>query len=224
MTTRKDFEIFLYKNKLNTTTLIEVIENLSTKTIELLKRDLETKEEIHTENNNNVIYVFTDGNCKNNGKEKSKGGYGVFFTNDEDSPYYELNTVRLVITNPTNQKSELMALEKLFSIISENDVLFDAKKTVIVCTDSMYSINCIEKWSKNWLRNNWKTAKGEEVKNADIIKSILSKRMGCKCKVEFRHVRSHMAAPKNTNTIEYKIWQGNYTVDGMINKLLLEEH
>lgn len=220
MTTRKDFEIFLYKNKLNTTSLIEVIGSLSTKTIELLRRDLETKEEIYQDNNNNVIYVFTDGNCKSNGKEKSKGGYGVFFTDDEYSPYYKFNTVRLVVTSPTNQKSELMAIEKLFSIISENEVLFDANKTVMVCTDSMYSINCIEKWSKNWLRNNWKTAKGEEVKNTEIIKSILSKKAKIKCKVEFRHVRSHMAAPNNTNTVEYRIWEGNYKIDAKINELL----
>jgi ribonuclease HI len=217
MASRRDFEIFLYKNKLNDVTLIEVLEKLTTKTIEMLQKDLNTQAyELRDEN----IFVFTDGNCKNNGKAKSRGGYGVYFTNNEDSIFHELNTARLVIKEPTNQKAELMAIEKLFEIMNDKKELFGREKTVIVGTDSMYSINCIEKWSKNWLRNNWKTAKGEDVKNAEIIKSILELKNKCLCKINFRHIRSHMSPPGNKETLEYMLWEGNFNVDRMINELL----
>jgi ribonuclease HI len=222
MSSRKDFEIFLYKNKLNDIPLVELIPKMSSKTIELLSRDLkETIETIEMEElKNKVMYVFTDGNCKNNGREKSKGGYGVFYTSDEESPFYELNTARLVVTQPTNQKAELMAIEKLFETMNDHKDMFPSDITVVVCTDSMYSINCIEKWSKNWVRNNYKTAKGESVKNAEIIKSILELKVKCDCKIEFRHIRSHMSAPASKNSLEYKLWEGNYNVDKMINDLL----
>jgi ribonuclease HI len=218
MTSRKDFEIFLYKNKLNDVTLIEVLEKLTTKTIEMLQKDLNTQEVSLRDDEN--VFVFTDGNCKNNGKSKSRGGYGVYFTNNEDSIFHKLNTARLVIKEPTNQKAELMAIEKLFEIMNDKKELFGREKMVIVCTDSMYSINCIEKWSKNWLRNNWKTAKGEDVKNAEIIKNILDLKNKCVCKINFRHIRSHMSPPANKETLEYILWEGNYNVDRMINELL----
>jgi hypothetical protein len=41
MTTKKDFEIFLYKNKLNSKTLIDILPQLSSKTISNLYNDLE---------------------------------------------------------------------------------------------------------------------------------------------------------------------------------------
>ncbi len=39
------------------------------------------------------INKFTDGNCKNNGRSNAKGGYAVFFSDEEDSEYFHLNKV-----------------------------------------------------------------------------------------------------------------------------------
>ena len=101
---KKDLEIFLYKNKLNTLTLIDILPNLSSKTISNLVNDLNVLLPKSTEQSDK-IHVFTDGNCKKNGKTDSKGGYGIFFTEDENSILYQFNTVRKLVENPTNQKA-----------------------------------------------------------------------------------------------------------------------
>lgn len=217
---KKDFEIFLYKNRLNTLTLIDLLPRLSSKTIDKLRYDLNT--EIIEDSSSNKIYVFTDGNCKKNGKTDSRGGYGIFFTNDENSVYYQFNTARLLVENPTNQKAELTAILKLFKILDNNNDLF-VNKEIVVCTDSMYSINCITKWSLNWELNNWKTSKGEDVKNSSIIKLIMElkkKLESLNLIISFKHVFSHIVRPKDENSLEYFYWYGNNKVDNMINDIL----
>lgn len=44
---------------------------------------------------------------------------------------------------------------------------------LLIKTSSIYSINCITVWYKIWLLNGWKTAKGQQVLNKDIIEMIL---------------------------------------------------
>lgn len=244
---KKTFAVQIYKSKLNEKTLIDIIPLLSKKSIKFLQRDLFNIENSSdtsssdNDNDNNVlnkkntsniekiklnadkdenVYIFTDGNCKNNGKKNALGGYGVFFTTDKDSIYYKWNTVKKV-ENATNQKAELSAFKKLFEILSENTETFKNKK-VYICSDSMYSINCVSKWYVSWLKNNWKTSKGEPVKNLDIIKDIIKykEQIDSKLKYEFKHVMSHTVEPSKENVVKYKMWYGNKMVDDMINVYL----
>jgi ribonuclease HI len=213
---RKDFEIFLYKNKLNEKSLIDVFPRLSSKTLKYIMNDLDSPTE------QNTVYAFTDGGCKNNGKPNAKGGYAVFFTDNTDSEHFDLKTVGLIVCNPTNQKAELTAMYKLFGILQDNKALFINKK-VVVCTDSMYSIKCINDWSKKWELNNWKTSKGEDVKNCDLIKTIVNLKKQCeddKIQIVFKHVFSHITMPNDKTSKEYMLWYGNDRVDKMINELL----
>jgi ribonuclease HI len=94
-------------------------------------------------NNNNIISVFTDGCCINNGKKGAKGGYAVWFSDDN-----KLN-IQGEIVNPTNQRAELTAIKMLMRIIECNEELFKGKQ-IIIYTDSDYSIKCITRWSGNW--------------------------------------------------------------------------
>ena len=172
----------------------------------------------------NTIYVFTDGGCSKNGKANSKAGYSVVFSMDDDSILYEFNTTRLVVKDPTNNKAELSAIRYVFKTIVENSDLFE-NKTVIVCTDSMYSINCLEKWYKGWIKNDWKNSKGERVKNQDIIKTILDykktiRESGKNVEIEFKHVFSHIQEPVDKNSQAYFLWYGNNYVDKNIGKIL----
>ena len=41
---------------------------------------------------NTLTYVFTDGGCKRNGNPNSKAAYSVFFTENQDSPFFKFNT------------------------------------------------------------------------------------------------------------------------------------
>jgi ribonuclease HI len=219
---RKEFELFLYKNKYNQKNLIDIIPELSCKTISNILFDLEKKSDASVsgdKNNQNKLYVYTDGGCKSNGKKNARAAYSIFFTDDIESNLYPLNKTRLLITEPTNQKAELTAIKQLFSTIVKNAELFQDKE-IIVCTDSMYSINCIEKWSKTWQKNDWKTAKNEPVKNMEIIQDILRLKNLIHDKITFQHVFSHTVEPSDKKSLKYKIWLGNNIVDSNINKLL----
>jgi ribonuclease HI len=163
----------------------------------------------------NKIYVFTDGGCQGNGKKNAKAGYAIYFPGED---YHDFTKSGHVISEPTNQKAELTAILRLFEILNENQDKFVNNK-VIVCTDSMYSINCIEKWSKTWEKNDWKNSKGEVVKNKEIIEKILQLRKVINIDIEFKHVFSHLAEPKDKNSSEYFFWYGNHKVDNMISQI-----
>lgn len=211
MSNKRDFELFLYKNKLNDVSLLQVSEKLSSKTIRMLMSDLET----------NTIYIYTDGGCINNGKKNAKGAYAVYLTDDKTSQLYKFNTAKKLEDEPTNQKAELLAVQTAFEIVVNHKEDFQGMNIVIV-TDSMYTINCIEKWCDNWMKNNWKTSKNEAVKNADIIKQLIAlKKMLPPHK--FKHILSHTPEPKsNSDTLEYILWKGNHECDKLVQTKLKE--
>lgn len=221
---KKDLELYLFKNKLNETTILDILPKLSSKTIKNIFEDLD-KDNVVYEEKNDIIYVFTDGNCKKNGKKDAKAGYCVFFTENEDSIYYTLNKSGIITEEPTNQKAELTAMYKLFCIIDENGKLFK-NKTINICSDSQYTIKCITEWYKNWEKNGYKTSKNEDVKNSNIIKKIVKLKNTIiesnkeNIKINFKHVFSHTVEPKTKDTLEHYIWKGNKICDELINELI----
>lgn len=221
MSNKKDLEIFLFKNKLNEKSLIDVSSVLSSKTITYLLKDLNKLSEKVSDSK---MYVFTDGGCIRNGKPDCKAGYSVFFTEDQDSIYYDFNTTKLIIKEPTNNKAELSAIKYVFTTICENINHFE-NKNIIICTDSMYSINCIQKWATSWIKNDWKNSKGEPVKNKSIIQTILESKkyiedQNKNIKLDFKHVFSHTQEPNDKSSLEHYLWYGNNTVDTNIKKIL----
>jgi ribonuclease HI len=218
---KQSLELFLYKQGLQSKTLVELMDNLSSKTIELLEKDLSIlkKNENFSENNN--LYIFTDGGCKNNGKKNAIAAYSVFFNDDSESEYFQFNTSGLVIKDPSNQRAELTAILKSFQIIYENKQLFE-KKNIIIVSDSIYSINCITKWSKNWKLNGWKTAKKEIIKNQEVIQEMvdLYEKLQLICKIEFKHVFSHTVEPIEKDTLHYIMWLGNKRADENVSEVL----
>ena len=127
---------------------------------------------------NNTIIIYTDGACINNGKKNSKAGIGIYIEN-------MYNISERLIGKQTNQRAELYAILKSLHIINIEDY-----KTIIIYTDSEYSINCITKWIKNWIRNNWQDKKNKPVKNKDLIEPIYNI---CKknSHIIFKHILAH---------------------------------
>lgn len=219
---KKELELYLYKNKLNEIPITELLQKFSNKTIKNILDDL-TQDNVKMQENKDIIYVFTDGNCKNNGKKNAKAGYCVFFTENEDSIYYDLNKSGIIINEPTNQKAELTAMYELFCIIEENKELFK-NKTTNICSDSLYTIKCITEWYKNWEKNGYKTSKNQDVKNIELIKKIVNLKQTIldetNIKINFKHVFSHTIEPKNKDTLEHFLWKGNKVCDELINQLI----
>lgn len=166
-----------------------------------------------------LLYIFSDGNVKGNGKKNARGGYSVYF--GEILPFSQFNTTIIEINQPTNNKMELSAIKYIFKTLCENTTVFKDINIVIV-SDSQYSINAITKWANNWIKNGWKNAKKQEVKNKELIQDILElkNKTSNNLNVKFKHVFSHLQEPKNKESLEWFTWNGNRIADTNINKML----
>lgn len=140
------------------------------------------------------LIVYTDGACTNNGRPNGMAGYGVFF--EEGSPF---NISKPLIGRPTNQRAEMTAvLEAIRTVVGHE--LLKGGDLLEIHTDSQYTKKGLDLWIHGWQRNNWKTAKGTEVKNKDLwtamydAKSELSRR-GVLLKLLW--VKGHAGNPGN---------------------------
>lgn len=213
----KDLELFLLKNKLNEKSLMDFIDKFTPTTIKLIMKDLAIIEEVK---DNDKMYVFCDGGSKKNGKIGACAAYSVLFNDNKDNPLFKFNKTERITGNQTNNVAELTGIKEIFKIINENAELFKNKE-VIIYSDSQYSIDCIEKWSKNWIKNGWINSKKEPVKNKELIQEILEfKKTIGNLNVKIKHIFSHLQEPKNKDSLEWFTWNGNNIVDKKINELI----
>ena len=124
------------------------------------------------------INIYTYGSCINNGKKNAKAGIGIYISDD-------LQISEKLEGKPTNQRAELYAILKSLLII---DIL--KYSNINIYTDSMYSINCITKWVRDWKKNDWKDSKKKNVKNRDLIENI-DKIYSKYNHINFIHVEAH---------------------------------
>ncbi len=134
------------------------------------------------------IDIYCDGSTINNGKKGAVGGIGVMFY-DDDFQYLNVSEPLYITDNHTNQKAEIIAMTKTFSIINETKEL-SKFQTFNVYSDSMYTINCL-KWIPGWIKNGWKKADKSSVLNIEYLKVLWSEYNMCKNKVKIFHVKAH---------------------------------
>ncbi|CAG8804311.1 7913_t:CDS:2, partial [Dentiscutata erythropus] len=73
----------------------------------------------------------------------------------------------------------------------------DRELPLEIKTDSKYTINACESWIPKWIKNNWKSVRGEPVKNKDLfirLIELIGSRAG---EVSFTHVPGHVGIPGN---------------------------
>ena len=173
---------------------------------------------------NDDIYIFTDGSAINNqAKDKSniKAGVGVFFGDgDKRNISYSLNKKQNClyceyndIKKKSNQVAEILAIIMAIETVIKTELIQTEsakKRSIVIYTDSMYCINSITKWGKNWENNNWKKSNGKLVDNLELIKKMyyLAKNL----KVRMVHVNAHNAEQKKDDPL-YFIWYGNMMAD-----------
>lgn len=160
-----------------------------------------------------IDYVFTDGSTFNNVRKNpfSKGGIGVFFgENDKrnvSEPFY--------LKPVTNNRCELYACIKAIESYAASVDLEKRKRSLNIYSDSMYVINSVTKWINKWKYNGWKTSKGTDVENKDLIVWI-DKLLQTYCStisIRFIHVRAHKTRPKDRRSEAYFYWYGNNMAD-----------
>ena len=125
------------------------------------------------------MYLFTDGSCQ------KAGASAAFIVKHNDDTLFK--NVEVLPRGATNQHAELRAIE--MALLWRRNAYHGAvAPSCKVITDSQYSIDCVTKWYKAWIKNNWKTTNNTDVKHRSIIESILSL---VDERIEFVHVRSH---------------------------------
>ena len=112
-----------------------------------------------------MLHIYIDGACRGNGKEESHGGYGVVIFDDNQNL---IDAYCKHFDNVTNNQMELKAFLKTFELLYTK---YKNEKATIY-SDSAYCINILTSWIYSWSKNNWKTSKGETIKNLDIILSL----------------------------------------------------
>ncbi|KAF7303056.1 Ribonuclease H [Mycena kentingensis (nom. inval.)] len=129
------------------------------------------------------IVICTDGACPGNGKTGSVAGVGVWFGENDAR-----NISERLPGAQTNNCAELTAILRALETVPFG------KETIILTTDSSYSIDCFNKYIPGWRKNRWIKADGQPVKNKELLQLIsahLDERKRRGQLVEFKHVRGH---------------------------------
>ena len=153
------------------------------------------------------MIIYTDGSTTNNGKANAIGGFGIYIPKLSCEISYKLESTKNI--KITNQLSELLAIMYVLEYIKDKSIDDDI---VYIYTDSLYSINCITKWCKNWKKNNWKNTKNKTIENYILITRIYDFINNFHKNIIFKHVRSHQNEP-DKDSDSYQHWYGNNKAD-----------
>lgn len=148
-----------------------------------------------------------------------KNDIKAFITNktDKESKEESKDSVKKSVTlkKITGCKTKILDKfsDKKFKISKNIEYINQDNKNILyIITDSEYMINCITVWCSGWIMKGWKLSTGKNVKNRQFIEKIYD--YYTKYNIKFVHVNSHCYPPKDTDSVEYKLWYGNYVADG----------
>ena len=121
------------------------------------------------------VIIYTDGACSGN---PGPGGWGAILM--YKSAKKEISGG---MKNTTNNIMEITAVIEALKCLKN-----ECKATVY--SDSAYVVNCFKQgWIYNWMKNGWKTANKEPVKNKELWQELYD--LTKKHKVEFIKVKGH---------------------------------
>jgi len=119
-----------------------------------------------------MLEIYTDGSCLRN--PGGAGGWAaVMLRSDEtkDGELMKVKTLKGGLTSTTNNIMELAgplyALKFLLEEYTGEDI-----DSVKIYSDSQYVVRGMTSWIKNWIKYNWKTSTGKDVKNIEYWKAL----------------------------------------------------
>ena len=127
-----------------------------------------------------MVEIWTDGGCKPN---PGPGGWAAILRFGEVER--ELTGAE---RDTTNNRMELTAACEALEALKR-------PCQVVVHTDSEYVRNGMERWIKGWVRNNWRNAAKDPVKNFELWQRLLA--AAKPHAVEWLWVRGHSGNPLN---------------------------
>ena len=133
------------------------------------------------------VSIYCDGACDPN---PGNAGSGIVVYRGG-----ELAELWYGLYNPvgTNNSAELNALYHALRMAEEE---IKNGKTVEVCSDSAYAINCIRSWAPLWEKKGWKKP-GGEIKNLELIQDAYAIYRRIKDAVTLTHVAGHVGTEGN---------------------------
>jgi len=129
----------------------------------------------------NKIYIFSDGSFKNGIQPKHT--FAVLIP-QLDYSYTE------VLEVSTNNRNELLAILHGLEVIYANISQLNDIESIVIVSDSEYSLNCISKYSKNWFDSDMNVI-DDTKKNIDIFRLIHIVKNKIKKNIEYVKVKSH---------------------------------
>ena len=142
------------------------------------------------------VEVFTDGACKGN---PGPGGWGALLRMGHHEK-------ELSGSDPatTNNRMELTAAIMALEVLTR-------PCDVVLHTDSEYVRNGMHKWISGWVRNNWRNAAKEPVKNFELWQRLLG--AAKPHQVEWKWVRGHAGDVMNerADVLATRARDGNVT-------------
>ncbi len=129
------------------------------------------------------VVIYTDGSSN-----QARAGYGVVFTKDNQIISTFKGPLSLdIYPTQTNNQSELYAI--LIGLKESKEY-----NKILIKSDSNYSIKSLTEWYHGWVKNCWKSSKGTDVLNKELIMEILDEIYSNnpnKRQIVFEHVRAH---------------------------------
>ena len=110
---------------------------------------------------NNILHVYTDGNCKRNGKENSEGGWAYVILYNDNIIKKAHGYSKLTTNNKMELTAAIKALETLLDMNSKG-------MDIIIYVDSMYTMKGCSEWINTWKKNNWISSQKKIVKNIEL--------------------------------------------------------
>jgi len=167
----------------------EFLSNFTMPKTKLKDRPVSTNHKIKTntvqelDDDEKILYVYTDGSCILNGKPNARGSWAIYFPGGEFPNQAEKYT-----NHPTNQRCELTAIWKALEII--NSYIEEGGKAELY-TDSEYSLKCLTEYCRKWSQNGWIKADKKPIENRDIIEPLYHLYMKLWKNVKIKHIRAH---------------------------------
>lgn len=154
---------------------------------------LQAIEKYMTKVPNDTAVIATDGACKTNhmkANELSKAGWAVIIVHKTPDGNLNVRATSGSISGvlATNQRAELLAIQEGLKLADSTDSINDST-SLVVLTDSQYSISCFTQWIDGWIKKDWKSSSNKPVKHVDIIKPTYE--LVSKLAASFEHVKGH---------------------------------
>lgn len=131
-----------------------------------------------------LLTVYCDGSCLNNGAAGARAGYGVYVTK-KGAEVHRYSSRVPSDQSQTNQRAELLALQYSLNYVAESG------QSAEIYTDSRYAMDCIMKWGMNWKLAGWKKADGKPIQHLDVIQSCIELFEGLGDRVMIGHISAH---------------------------------